>query len=216
MTNIFLDSFTKDPLISLNDTGDLTRMAYSNKSSDIPLRNSSMTDRFESDTFINNKESFESNNSRINDLNEEIRELKMKCRVIYEKDEIIGSLKTECMELNRSLEDYEKSKGENNYLRKEQLRLKDEIKTMQTKMITLESELLSKDKEEEDDTPKRSDKSEDKISVDIEKIKKILTTRLKDTHEKHIDDLINQYHLTEKKEIDKSLMEELLYKAIHL
>jgi len=218
MSNIFLDSFTiKDPLISLNDTGDLTRMAYSNKSSDIPLRNSSMTDRFESDTFINNKESFESNNSRINDLNEEIRELKMKCRVIYEKDEIIGSLKTECMELKRSLEDYEKSKGENNYLRKEQIRLKDEIKTMQTKMITLESELLSKDKEEDDDdTPKRSDKSEDKISVDIEKIKKILVTRLKDTHEKHIDDLINQYHLSEKKEIDKSLMEELLYKAIHL
>jgi hypothetical protein len=82
-------------------------------------------------------------------------------------------------------------------------------------MITLESELLSKDKEE-DNVSKRSDKSEDKISVDIEKIKKILTTRLKDTHEKHIDDLINQYHLTEKKEIDKSLMEELLYKAIHL
>ena len=218
MTNIFLDSFTTDPLTSLNDTGDLTRMAYSNKSSDIPLRNSSLTDRFESDTFINNKESFESNNSRINDLNEEIRELKMKCRVVYEKDEIIGSLKTECMELKRSLEDYEKSKGENNYLRKEQLRLKDEIKTMQTKMITLESELLSKDKEEEDDIDmlKRSDKSEDKISVDIEKIKKILTTRLKDTHEKHIDDLINQYHLTEKTEIDKSLMEELLYKAIHL
>ena len=88
---------------------------------------------------------------------------------------------------------------------------------MQTKMITLESELLSKDKEEDGgDIPKRSDKSEDKISVDIEKIKKILTTRLKDTHEKHIDDLINQYHLAEKKEIDKSLMEELLYKAIHL
>jgi len=221
MSNIFLDSFTvNDPLTSLNDTGDLTRMAYSNKSSDIPLRNSSMTDRFESDTFINNKESFESNNSRINDLNEEIRELKMKCRVIYEKDEIIQSLKTECLELNKSLEDYEKCKGENNYLRKEQLRLKDEINTMQTKMITLESELLSKG---DDKMSKRSEDrgsedrvSEDKISVDIDKIKKILTTRLKDTHEKHIDDLINQYHLTEKKVIAKSLMEELLYKAIHL
>ena len=87
---------------------------------------------------------------------------------------------------------------------------------MQTKMITLESELLSKDNEEEDDTPKRDDERVNKINVDIEKIKKILTTRLKDTHEKHIDDLINQYHLSEKKEIDKSLMEELLYKAIHL
>ena len=78
MSNIFFDSVKKDdPLNSLNDTNDLTRLAYSNKSSDIPLRNNSLTDRFETDTFINNKESFESNNSRINSLNEEIRELKM-------------------------------------------------------------------------------------------------------------------------------------------
>ena len=210
MTNIFLDSVNDDPLTSLNDTSDLTRVAYSNKSSDIPLRNNSMTDRFESDTFINTKESFESNNSRINDLNEEIRELKMKCREIYEKDEIIGSLKTECLELKKSLEDYEKSKGENNYLRKEQIRLKDEINTIQNKMIALESDSVSR----EDD--KSVNINADKISVDIHKIKQILSTRLKDTHEKHIDDLISQYHLTEKKEIDKSLMEELLYKAIHL
>ena len=52
MSNIFLESVKDDPLISLNDTSDLTRMAYSNNSSDIPLRNSSLTDRFESDTFI--------------------------------------------------------------------------------------------------------------------------------------------------------------------
>ena len=71
-----------DSLSSLNDTNDLTRIAYSNKSSDIPLRNNSMTDRFESDTFINHKESFEQNNSRINSLNDEIRELKSKLRWI--------------------------------------------------------------------------------------------------------------------------------------
>jgi len=114
MSNIFLDSVKKDNVnktddyISLNDTSDLTRLAYSNKSSDIPLRNSSLTDRFESDTFINNKESFESNNSRINSLNEEIRGLKMKCREIYEKDEMIVSLRNECNDLKESLNDYEK------------------------------------------------------------------------------------------------------------
>jgi len=59
MSNIFLESMNKnDSLSSLNDTNDLTRIAYSNKSSDIPLRNNSMTDRFESDTFFNHKESF--------------------------------------------------------------------------------------------------------------------------------------------------------------
>ena len=79
MSNFFLDSVNHDTKndikddikddISLNDTNDLTRLAYQNKSGDIPLRNNSMTDRFESDTFINHKESFESNNSRINSLN---------------------------------------------------------------------------------------------------------------------------------------------------
>ena len=213
MSNIFFDSVKKDNIskdddyISLNDTGDLTRLAYSNKSSDIPLRNSSLTDRFESDTFINHKESFESNNSRINSLNEEIRELKMKCREIYEKDEMILSLRKECEDLKSSLNDYEKCKGENSFLRKENMRLKDEIKSQKEENLSLKNnktetkEVLSKD---------------DKIDVDIDKIKSILSNRLKDTHEKHIDDLIKEYNLDDCKRIDKSVMEELLYKAIHL
>ena len=201
-SNIFLDSVKDDPLISLNDTSDLTRMAYSNKSSDIPLRNSSLTDRFESDTFINTKESFESNNSRINSLNEEIRELKIKCREIYEKDEMIKSLKDECDSLKLSLTDYDKCKGENDYLKKEKVRLNNEINILKEKIVSLESDSLNK--------------KEDKISVDIDKIKSILVDRLKDTHEKHIDDLINQYNLNDCKQIDKSIMEELLLKAIHL
>jgi len=210
MSNIFFDSVKKDNIpkdddyISLNDTNDLTRMAYSNKSSDIPLRNSSLTDRFESDTFINNKESFESNNSRINDLNEEIRELKMKCREIYEKDETIVSLRKECESLKESLNDYEKCKGENSYLRKENNRLTDEIKSLKDEINKRNSEIT--------EDPSK----DDKIDVDIVKIKNILSNRLKDTHEKHIDDLIKEYNLNDCKRIDKCIMEELLYKAIHL
>lgn len=210
MSNIFFDSVKKDNVskdddyISLNDTSDLTRLAYSNKSSDIPLRNSSLTDRFESDTFINNKESFESNNSRINSLNEEIRELKMKCREIYEKDEMIVSLRKECEDLKESLNDYEKCKGENSFLRKENMRLKDEIKSQKAEINKRNSEI------------KEEPSKDDKIDVDIDKIKNILSNRLKDTHEKHIDDLIKEYNLNDCKRIDKSVMEELLYKAIHL
>ena len=210
MSNIFFDSVKKDNVskdddyISLNDTSDLTRLAYSNKSSDIPLRNSSLTDRFESDTFINNKESFESNNSRINSLNEEIRELKMKCREIYEKDEMIVSLQKECSDLKNSLNDYEKCKGENSFLRKENMRLKDEIKSQKDEINKRNSEI------------KEESSKDDKIDVDIDKIRSILSNRLKDTHEKHIDDLIKEYNLDDCKRIDKSVMEELLYKAIHL
>lgn len=211
MSNIFFDSVKKDNVnktdddyISLNDTSDLTRLAYSNKSSDIPLRNSSLTDRFESDTFINNKESFESNNSRINSLNEEIRELKMKCREIYEKDEMIVSLRKECEDLKSSLNDYEKCKGENSFLRKENMRLKDEMESQKDEINKRNSEI------------KEESSKDDKIDVDIGKIKNILSNRLKDTHEKHIDDLIKEYNLDDCKRIDKSVMEELLYKAIHL
>jgi len=220
MSNIFFDSVKKDNIsnddyISLNDTNDLTRMAYSNKSSHIPLRNSSLTDRFESDTFINNKESFESNNSRINSLNEEIRELKMKCREIYEKDEMIVSLRKECEDLKDSLNDYEKCKGENSFLRKENMRLKDEIKSQKDENISLINSKRGTDMETSKNNKKESSK-DDKIDVDIDKIKNILSNRLKDTHERHIDDLIKEYNLDDCKRIDKSVMEELLYKAIHL
>ena len=214
MSNIFLDSVKKDNIpkgddyISLNDTSDLTRLAYSNKSSDIPLRNSSLTDRFESDTFINNKESFESNNSRINSLNEEIRELKMKCREIYEKDEMIVSLRKECEDLKDSLNNYEKCKGENDFLRKENDKLKNEIKSLKDEK--------NKDISKEDKNRGESSKKDDKIDVDIDKIKNILLNRLKNTHHKHIDDLIEEYNLIDCKRIDKSVMEELLYKAIHI
>ena len=81
MSNFFLDSVKSDELENLNDTNDLTRMAYQNKSNDIPIRNNSMPDRFESDTFINHKESFETNNKRINYLNDEIRILKEKLKL---------------------------------------------------------------------------------------------------------------------------------------
>ena len=216
MSNIFLDSVKKDNVnktdddyISLNDTSDLTRLAYSNKSSDIPLRNSSLTDRFESDTFINHKESFESNNSRINDLNEEIRELKMKCREIYEKDEMIVSLRKECETLKGSLNDYEKCKGENSFLRKENSSLKDEIKSQKDENLSLKNNKRNSEIKEESS-------KDDKIDIDVDKIKSILSNRLKDTHEKHIDDLIDEYNLNDCKRIDKSVMEELLYKAIHL
>src|SRR6056300_334042 len=113
MSNFFLDSVKKDTsLTSLNERNDLTRLAYSNKSADIPLRNNSMTNRFKPDTFINNKESFERNNSRINSLNDEIRELKNKLKLVYEKDEEIQKLKNEKSQLELKLNDSERHVNE--------------------------------------------------------------------------------------------------------
>jgi|TARA_B110000858_G_scaffold191030_1_gene239773 predicted RNase H-like nuclease (RuvC/YqgF family) len=195
MSNFFLESVKEEPLTSLNDRNDLTRMAYQNNSSDTPLRNNSMTDRYEEDTFINHKESFENNNSRINTLNEEIRECKDKLRTLYEKEEEINSLKSDLAKLQKEVEEGNKARGENNFLRRENSRLKQEL-----------SDLTKQDNLSKEET----------IKIDVTKIKRILFTRLKDYHEKHIDDLIVQYDLNKKKEIDKSVMEKILLEAIHV
>ena len=195
MSNFFLESVKEEPLTSLNDRNDLTRMAYQNNSSDTPLRNNSMTDRYEEDTFINHKDSFENNNSRINTLNEEIRECKDKLRTLYEKEEEINSLKSDLAKLQKEVEEGNKARGENNFLRRENSRLKQEL-----------SDLTKQDNLSKEET----------IKIDVTKIKRILFTRLKDYHEKHIDDLIVQYDLNKKKEIDKSVMEKILLEAIHV
>ena len=231
MSNIFLESMnTNDSLSSLNDTGDLTRMAYSNKHSDIPLRNSSVKDRFETDTFINHKESFEKNNSRINSLNDEIRELKNKLKLVYEKDEEIQSLKNELSQHELQLKDFQKFKIENIRLISENDSLKSEldmikitnleIDKLKSENILLKKKLLEvikdkDDKEELEDLVKDSD-SKETIPIDIVKLKRVLYNRLKSYHENHIEDLILQYDLNSKTEIEKSEMEKILLEAIHI
>ena len=236
MSNFFLDSVKDDTISSLNDTSDLTRMAYSNKSSDIPLRNSSMADRFESDTFINHKESFENNNSRINSLNDEIRELKEKLKLIWEKDEEIQKLKNEVSQVNSEFETMNSFRDkhrivndENRSLRMEldllkvqeldHQKLRDENILLKRKLIELTKTEEMKEEMKEDfiiDEHNLPDKSDNKIQIDVVQLKSVLYNRLKSYHEKHIDDLINQYDLIDKKEIDKKVMEKILLEAIHV
>ena len=241
MSNFFFDSVKKDTsLTSLNDRNDLTRLAYSNKSADIPLRNNSRTDRFEPDTFINNKESFEQNNSRINSLNDEIRELKNKLKLVYEKDEKIQSLKNELSQCENKLNESERYLSENNRLRMENDSLKRELdmlkiigletEKLKSENLLLKNKLLELTKEnkkeigneseieelEEIEEIKTEGYSKETIAIDVPNLKKILYNRLKTYHENHIDNLITQYGLNEKKEIEKDQMEKILLEAIHI
>ena len=234
MSNIFLESInSNDSSYSLNDTGDLTRLAYSNKSSDIPLRNSSMTDRFESDTFINQKENFEENNSRINSLNDEIGELKNKLKLVYEKDEEIQKLKNELSQYELKLKDSESQCNDNIRLRNENDSLKRELDMLKisglevdkykSENILLKKKLieLSKKEESKEDIQDLIDESDsvdpiETVSVDVNRIKSVLYNRLKSYHENHIDKLILQYDLNKKTEIEKELMEKILLEAIHV
>ena len=229
MSNFFLESVKSDQLENLNDTNDLTRMAYQNKSNNIPIRNNSMTDRFESDTFINHKESFETNNKRINSLNDEIRELKEKVKLVYEKDEKIQSQKNEINKLTLELERISPFQNKNKILIDENISLKTELDFLKIEIsdhqkildenILLKKKLIEIKKndseiESEEIIETEGYKSE-KIKIDLPKIKSVLYTRLKTYHEKHIDNLMNQYDLENKKELDKQTMEKLLLEAIH-
>ena len=68
---------------------------------------------------------------------DKVKEIKTRFVEIYEKDEMIVSLRKECETLKESLNDYEKCKGENNFLRKENSRLKDEIKSQKDENYSL-------------------------------------------------------------------------------
>jgi DNA repair exonuclease SbcCD ATPase subunit len=222
MSNFFLESVNhdsskdNDTLTTLNDTNDLTRLAYQNKSGDIPLRNNSITDRFESDTFINHKESFEANNSRLNSLHDEIRELKEKLRIIPEKETKILELK--CENDNLRLEIEELKRNQQSSLR-ESISLRSDNKSLQSRLqrLTEENEQLKKEIDDNDDNDEiRTEPSEEFVPVNIKAIKNILCSRLQSYHEKHIDELINSYELQDKKQIKKSIMQKLLVEAIHI
>ena len=226
--NIFLNNF--------NDMNDLTRSAYTNNNKkDIPLNNKSTFDRFETDLILNHKEEFETNNTRINSLNDEIIELKNKLKLITKKDEEIYKQKCEIESLNKDLQLNQSSLQELKQCQIENKNLKDQIDRLQIQSMdveSLESENkllkeklieLAKEKKQKDNDNKLiipsdnlPDKSKEKIPIDIVQFKTVLYNRLKSFHEKHIDNLILSYDLQMKEYIDKDTMEKILLEAIHL
>ena len=230
--NVFLSNF--------NDMNDLTRSAYTNNNKkDVPLNNKSTFDRFETDLILNHKEEFETNNTRINSLNDEIMELKKKLKVITEKDEEIYKQKCEIESLHKELQSNQSSIQQLKQCQNENKKLKDQIDRLQIQLLNVESlerenKLLKqklielvKDKKQKDDNTNESilsteseDKSEDKsketIPIDVVQLKTVLYNRLKSYHEKHIDNLILSYDLQMKEYIDKDMMEKILLEAIHV
>ena len=117
MDNYFFNSIKKDDNKNLNDTNDITRMAYSsfpvkeNKTSNLNHKVDNYLEKTKLPIvdnkprqFVNLKTNFETNNSRINSLNDEIQSLKKKLRVIYEKDEIIEKKDKEIEGLNTQID----------------------------------------------------------------------------------------------------------------
>lgn len=235
-----MKKFSNDNIF-LNSMNDLTRQAYNpdqyNKKQDSnkPLNNSPTIARFESDLFINKKDEFETNNSKINKLNDEIISLKTKLKVIYEKDTEIQELQNELQELKINLQQKENEISSNsnelNQLKSQYILLKKENDQYQIDLMNLES-LQTRNKILQDKIIELSSKldhssstsitdddqtiSGNDIKINIDQIKKILNNRLKTYHEEHIQKLIDEYELSQKEYISKDTLTELLNKAIHI
>jgi len=236
--------------IFLNSSNDIIRNAYhsnhSNLSIDKPPQNISQRNH-DTNIFLNQKEEFNTNNNRINDLNSEILSLKSKLKFVYEKDEEIkkhkmtieklkkdvqtmsslshkiSSLETTIQNLiderdtlKLSLTSFDKLKQENKYL-------KTQLHSSDSKLPDKNSNDISdkisddiSDKISDEISDKISDEISDEITIDISQLKSILCNRLKDFHEKHIDNLILQYDIQHKTTIPKNIIEKLLLEAIHL
>ena len=212
---------------------DLTRSAYTNNSNNNKPLNKNSFERFETDMVLNHKDNFETNNKRINELNGEILELKQKLKIIPEKDDEIYKLQSQKKELENKIKEnnnmlleysqfknnYEKIKNENDSLKTELINndtLKKENNLLKQKILSLIKEKDISINSNAEKVDENMENGKEEIKVDIIKLKKILFTRLKGNHEKHIDDLINEYDLQMKESIDKETMEQILIKAIHI
>ena len=117
-TNYFLDTSI-----------DISREAYKNKNNEF---NNKPVDRFESNIFLNSKESFDFNNKKINDLQNEISTLKKELKTIYEKEEEIYKLKLEKDKLKKDISKNNLLETENRILKNENINLKIELKGIQS------------------------------------------------------------------------------------
>ena len=229
--------------IFLNSMNDLTRSAYSNNTKANDLDNKPIN-RFDTDILLNSKESFDSNNQKLNSLQEEILSLKRKLSIIPEKDEEIQSLKCEIEKLNDQNDINSALSSEVNKLKLDNQGLRDNYDRLQLenmnnqklqqennmlkkKIIDLNKKIKSEKNEEEfsdseiadimtDDYEEEFENDTEKIQINVPQLKQILSNRLKSYHEKHIDNLIQLYNLQGKESIEKETMEKLLLEAIHI
>lgn len=175
---------------------------------------------------------------------EEIQKLKYEIDKMSKEASELASNRQELFRLkeeNRSLRD-EVEKGRGNEMKISRLesentmlkeKLKDSLDSLEKEDVSNDvSNDLSNDVSqvidkgillEEDDKLQIEIKEErveeikdDLIHINIYNLKNVLAKRLKSTHERHIDNLIQQYKIENNSKISKSIMEKMLKEAIHL
>ena len=189
--------------------------------------------RLESNIYLNKRESYDDSNKLINSLNEELLSLKRKMKFVYEKDEEIQKLKNKVNELqSNNINSQDKCQTENITLRfslssleeknKEYLNRINELISSENKEVELLNELKKDNsllKRELNLLKKREDfdvevKVKEKVKVDIQKLKRILSKKLENKREDKINRLLKEYNIVDKKEIDKNIIEKLIKETI--
>ena len=189
--------------------------------------------RLESNILVNKRESYDDSNKLINSLNEEILSLKRKMKFVYEKDEEIQKLKNKVNELqSNNINSQDKCQTENITLKfslssleeknKEYLNRINELISSENKEVELLNELKKDNsllKRELNLLKKREDfdvevKVKEKVKVDIQKLKRILSKKLENKREDKINRLLKEYNIVDKKEIDKNIIEKLIKETI--
>jgi hypothetical protein len=199
------------------DNVDIERIAYQKKDNMNNMNNNINT--LES-VAVSKTESFTDNNKRINDLQDEVLELKQKLKTIYEKED-------EIVRLNLEIKKYKEDTKISDTLKRALLQFKNENKILRDQCDKYEIHKIDSDALKQENKMLKTrlntneiediiDDGDEKINIDIVNLKSILSNRLKTYHEKHIDNLILSYELTDKNQIDKKTIEKLLEEAIHI
>ena len=189
--------------------------------------------RLESNIYLNKRESYDDSNKLINSLNEELLSLKRKMKFVYEKDEEIQKLKNKVNELqSNDIKSQDKYKTENIALKlslssleeknKEYLNRINELISNENKEVELLNKLKKDNsllKRELNLLKKQEDfdvevKIKEKVKVDIQKLKRILSKKLENKREDKINRLLKEYNIVDKEEIDKNIIEKLIKETI--
>ena len=202
-----------------NINNDLTRIGWKDAiKKENPTGDNS--NRLISNISVNKKESFDDQNKTINSLNEQILDLKRKMTFVTEKDKEIQQLKDKNKELKDENTSLNQQIKDNNLKLNNINELIDELKELQKENSLLRRELHQlKNKKEEIDVEETIDfdidvKVVEKVKVDINKLKQLIHTKLKNKQDKKVNELLNKHNITNNKEVDKDIISSLIKSLI--
>lgn len=205
------------------DNQSIIRSSYQKK--DDNFKTQSFVNNIEPTTVTKTQSNFDNYNKKVNDLQNEISELREKLKTIYIKDEKIEQLNKQINNLENEINSYKNTDKQIKVLSKALISLKKENEELRNKIDSLEIlNLEIEDVKKENNLLKQKLKEnlienpnkKDKIKINSDNLKKILYNRLRIYHEKHIDELLESYKLGKDGLINKEDIEKLLSEAIHI